>query len=82
MIRPYKSVKLSFLAKELKVDESEINSLLVELILNQTISGKIDQLTGFFEKTQSEKDILTEQKHLALFQWADTLVKINQTLAN
>ena len=42
MIRPYKSVKLSFLAKELKVDESEINSLLVELILNQTISGKID----------------------------------------
>lgn len=42
-IKPYTSVSLKFLAGELKVDENEIKTLLVELILEGLISGKIDQ---------------------------------------
>ena len=41
-IKPYTTVSLKFLASELKVSEEEIKTLLVELILEGKIQGKID----------------------------------------
>jgi COP9 signalosome complex subunit 2 len=40
--RPYNKVKLSFLASEMKLSETEIRSLLSELILEDRIRGQID----------------------------------------
>jgi len=39
---PYKAVRLDFLAESLNVNQSEIRSLLAELILEEKIKGQID----------------------------------------
>lgn len=59
-IRPYTTVSLAFLAGELKISEQEVKTLLVELILEEKISGKIDQQEGYFERVSTEKDQLNE----------------------
>lgn len=66
-IQPYSTASLAFLAWELKVEESEIKALLIELILEGRVQGKIDQAKGFFEKSHSSKDTFTEQRHLAVY---------------
>lgn len=40
--RPYKTVKLAYLASEMKLQEKEVRSLLSELILEDRIVGQID----------------------------------------
>ena len=42
--KPYKVVKLDFLARQMNVDLQEIRSLLSELILEEKLQGKIDQV--------------------------------------
>jgi COP9 signalosome complex subunit 2 len=54
LCKPYKSVKLSFLAATLNVNADEIRSLLSELILEEKIEGQIDQVNGFLELRASE----------------------------
>lgn len=41
-VKPYKSVCLEYLAKQLNVERDEIRSLLAELILEEKINGEID----------------------------------------
>jgi COP9 signalosome complex subunit 2 len=55
MCKPYKSVKLSFLAANLNVQADEIRSLLSELILEEKLEGQIDQVNGFLELRASEQ---------------------------
>jgi len=43
IIKPYRTVELGFLAKQLEVTVQEVKTLLVELILENKIQGKIDQ---------------------------------------
>ena len=58
---------------DVKVDE--IRSLLAELILEERISGAIDQVAGVLELRQSE--LATTQKHSAIERWAEMLVSVN-----
>ncbi len=44
VIRPYTRIKMPFLAKELNVTLAEVESLLVDLILDNKIVGHIDQV--------------------------------------
>eukprot|EP01138_Halocafeteria_seosinensis_P016407 gb/GECG01016738.1/.p1 GENE.gb/GECG01016738.1/~~gb/GECG01016738.1/.p1 ORF type:complete len:466 (+),score=87.66 gb/GECG01016738.1/:1-1398(+) len=46
IITPYVSVNLSFLAKRLKVTTSEVEKLLVKLILDGKLSARLDQKAG------------------------------------
>ena len=41
-VKPYKSVSLEYLARQLNVERDEIRSLLAELILEEKINGEID----------------------------------------
>jgi PCI domain len=56
-------VKLEFLANCLNVNQTEIRSLLAELILEEKIKGQIDQITGVLELNQSE--LKASRKHRA-----------------
>ena len=42
IVKPYKAVKLDFLAEQLNVQLVEVRSLLAELILEERIKGQID----------------------------------------
>jgi COP9 signalosome complex subunit 2 len=64
LCKPYKTVKLAFLSARLNLDIVEIRSLLSELILEEKIMGKIDQVNGMVEL--SAKEAADAQKHRAI----------------
>merc|ERR1739838_1175957 len=47
IIKPYRCVSLQFLAKEINVACDEVVSLLVQLILDEKISARIDGIEGY-----------------------------------
>jgi COP9 signalosome complex subunit 2 len=73
-VKPYKSVSLDFLARQLNVSRDEIRSLLSELILEEKIKGEIDQLNGFLELQGGGDKVST--KHVAMKEWAKSLVSM------
>ena len=48
LLKPYTRVKLSFISQELNVGAVEAEQLLVMLILDEKIRGKIDQVNQLF----------------------------------
>lgn len=44
LIKPYTRIYIPFISKELNIDVSEVESLLVSCILDSTIRGRIDQV--------------------------------------
>ena len=63
-IRPYRTIRLDFLAKKLCVETPLAQKLLERLILDEEIFGKIDQIGGHFEKAterraQGDLDLLS-----------------------
>ena len=64
IVKPYKAVRLEFLAEQLNVQLPEVRSLLSELILEERIKGQIDQIQGILELSASELKI--NAKHRAL----------------
>ena len=77
--KPYKTVKLVFLAESMNVTVEEIRSLLSELILEEKLEGKMDQVNGFLELSASK--ILVAQKHRAMQTWGSTLLDMHMKLA-
>eukprot|EP00871_Galdieria_phlegrea_P002831 jgi/Galph1/3549/GphlegSOOS_G2190.1 len=49
LIRPYTRIGIPFIASALNIPEEEVESLLVLLILDEEISGSIDQVHGVLE---------------------------------
>ena len=48
-VRPYSKVKLPHLSEELNIPEKELESLLVNLVLDDVLDAKINQVTGMLE---------------------------------
>lgn len=46
IVKPYTTIKIPFVAKSLAVTDAEVESLLVTLILDGEVKGKIDQVNG------------------------------------
>ena len=46
MIKPYKKVKIDYLANKLKSDSDEIQRILVNLVLVGKLNGQIDDVNG------------------------------------
>ena len=44
LLQPYTRVRIPYISEELNVDEAEVESLLVSLILDCKIDGRIDQV--------------------------------------
>ena len=79
-IRPYKNVELKYLAKELDISEKEVKTLLIELILDQRIDGKIDQKEGYLELSSAKKDVISKRKHQAIISWLGSLSDLNERI--
>jgi COP9 signalosome complex subunit 2 len=62
VIRPYTRIKMPFLAKELNITLVEVESLLVDLILDSKIVGHIDQVQQLvtFEATAYVADCVSK----------------------
>jgi hypothetical protein len=76
-VKPYKTVGLEHLAKQLNVNREDICGLLSELILEEEIKGEIDQLNGFLILSEDSKNHGQASRHQELRRWANTLSSVH-----
>lgn len=78
MLVPYTSVKIPFISKELNIPENEVENLLVSLILDEQIKGRIDQVNQVLVlKTAGSKE---EDRYNAIGKWANNLQNLHRTI--
>jgi COP9 signalosome complex subunit 2 len=47
LIRPYTRIQIAFISGELNIEPGDVESLLVSCILDNTITGRIDQVSTY-----------------------------------
>lgn len=75
LIKPYTRLELSFLAKQLNVDNDEVEELLISLILEGKVDGRIDQVGMRLELDR--KQLLEKKRYSALEKWTEALESIH-----
>ncbi|KAH9837299.1 PCI-domain-containing protein [Rhodofomes roseus] len=78
LIKPYTRLELSFLAKQLNVDNNEVEDLLIGLILEGKVEGKIDQVSMRLEL--STKQSLEKRRYDALDKWTGALESVQNAI--
>lgn len=77
-IKPYKAIRIKFLASELQISESNAISLLIELIMDAKISAKIDEVDGIVELSSVEQT--AKGRDEVLKKWTRNLKSIHSNL--
>ncbi|KAL1762546.1 PCI domain-containing protein [Schizophyllum commune] len=75
LIKPYTRLELVFLAKQLNVDVEEVEELLIGLILEGKVDGRIDQVGMRLEL--DKKQSLEKKRYAALQKWTETLESVH-----
>ncbi|KAM8715021.1 hypothetical protein ACLKA7_002123 [Drosophila subpalustris] len=70
LIRPYKNIAIPFIANALNIEPSEVESLLVSCILDDTIKGRIDQVN---QVLQLDKVNSSASRYNALEKWSNQI---------
>merc|ERR1712083_49521 len=78
IIKPYRCVSLTFLAKEINVPSEEVISLLVQLILDEKIAARIDGTEGFLHVNAGSSDVAN--KFANIQKWVDAFERIHHGL--
>ncbi|KAF8899159.1 PCI domain-containing protein [Infundibulicybe gibba] len=78
LIKPYTRLELSFLARQLNVEIGEVEELLIGLILEGTVEGRIDQVGMRLELDR--KQSLEKKRYSALQKWTETLEIVHGTV--
>ncbi|KAH9897943.1 PCI-domain-containing protein [Cubamyces lactineus] len=76
LIKPYTRLELTFLAKQLNVDHEEVEELLIGLILEGKVEGRIDQVSMRLELEPN----LQKKRYAALDKWTAALESIHTTV--
>ncbi|KAH7107000.1 PCI-domain-containing protein [Auriculariales sp. MPI-PUGE-AT-0066] len=79
LIKPYTRLEIAFLAQQLNVDKDEVEELLVGLILEGRVEGRIDQTTMRLELADRHQS-LEKRRYAALEQWVDALESVHGTV--
>lgn len=75
LIKPYTRLELSFLAQQLNVDKDEVEELLIGLILDGKVEGRIDQVTMRLELDKQQS--LEKRRYAALEHWTEALEAVH-----
>lgn len=75
LIKPYTRLELSFLAKQLNVEIQEVEELLIGLILEGKVEGRIDQVGMRLELDR--KQSLEKKRYAALSKWTEALESVH-----
>jgi len=70
---------LSFLGEQLKIPLSDVETILVQLILDGEISGRIDQVNGILDLTQRTEG--GGKKYSAIDAWTNALSMLTTHMA-
>ncbi|RDB28770.1 COP9 signalosome complex subunit 2 [Hypsizygus marmoreus] len=75
LIKPYTRLELSFLGKQLNVEIEEVEELLIGLILEGKVEGRIDQVGMRLELDR--KQSLEKKRYAALSKWTEALEAVH-----
>ncbi|KAG9222344.1 hypothetical protein CCMSSC00406_0002679 [Pleurotus cornucopiae] len=78
LIKPYTRLELSFLGKQLNVPIDEVEELLIGLILEGRVEGRIDQVGMRLELDR--KQSLEKKRYTALQKWTDALESVHNAV--
>ncbi|KDQ63032.1 hypothetical protein JAAARDRAFT_120393 [Jaapia argillacea MUCL 33604] len=78
LIKPYTRLELSFLAKQLNVKIQEVEELLIGLILEGKVEGRIDQVGMRLELDR--KQTLEKRRYAALEKWTEALDGVHSAI--
>jgi len=78
LIKPYTRLELSFLAKQLNVERDEVEELLIGLILEGKVEGRIDQVCMRLELDR--KEVLEKKRYSALQKWTEALENVHSAV--
>ena len=77
LVRPYHSVRISYLAGELNIGEEDMEHLLVGLILDGRLVGALDQVEGVLRL--SSKSVAVNKTYSALSAAVDSLERLRSS---
>lgn len=67
LLKPYRSIAIPFVASELNVPDTEVEELMVELVLDGEITGKIDQVNQVLVLDQQKGNSFFKYRALETF---------------
>lgn len=79
LIKPYTRIQIKFISGELNIESGDVESLLVSCILDNTISGRIDQVSGVLELDKSTEG---SARYSALDKWTCQLNNLQKLVVN
>ena len=78
ILSPYTSIRIDFIAKELNISSQEVEELMIGLVLDNKIHGKIDQVNSILLLESNAS--VTQQKYRAVEKWGRNLDTLSQTV--
>ncbi|KWU47282.1 COP9 signalosome complex subunit 2 [Rhodotorula sp. JG-1b] len=78
IIKPYTRLEIAYLARQLGVPDAQVEEIVVALILDEKISGRIDQVTG---RLELDRHTAVEiRRYQALDRWTSQLNSLHTQL--
>ena len=77
LIKPYTRVKLKWLCRQLNATVEEIENLVVNLILDKSISGRLDQINGLLDLNFVTE---TDKLYDAMDGWLKSVQRLQQSV--
>jgi len=75
---PFDTVSLSYLEAELAIDRNSLMELMAPLILDDVLTGKIDQSSGFYFAAKGTRKSDSSEFYKGMGQWAQGLQVLQQ----
>jgi len=79
LIKPYTRIHIPFISKELNIDTNEVENLLVQCILDNTVNGRIDQENQLLEL---ERMTAGSARFTALDKWSSQIDHLHVAVCN
>merc|ERR1719471_1579897 len=78
LIKPYTRVKLQWLCRQLNATMPEVENLVVNLILDNSINGRLDQIHSLLDLNYSEKQ---DKLYGAMDSWISSVARLRNSIA-
>jgi len=82
LTRPYQKLHLSYLSRELSLNDNEVERLLVDMILDQRLAAQIDQINGCLILKDNQQESITKKKLKSIGKWAENLVGLGDSFTS
>jgi len=77
LVMPYTRVKFDFIAENLHVSAEEVETLLVSLVLDGKVSGKLDQVNQLLTLSKSSPVL---ERYGALEKWTSQVLSLQESV--